>query len=719
VSDQLSGTIERITFHNAENGFIVMRVEAQGYRTPITVIGQTPRAVAGEFVEATGKWIDDPEFGKQFKADHLRILPPSTVEGIEKYLGSGLVKGIGKQYAKRIVDVFGARTLDIIDESPSFLKEIKGIGSKRIHQIRESWRQQKAVRDIMVFLQSHGLGTAHAVRIYKTYGDRALDFVKANPYRIADDVWGIGFQTADQLALKLGFDRQSIPRAQAALRFVLQEASSDGHCALPEAALWDDAEKRTGIERAILQDAAKALVDARELMRETTLTDEPWLYLLPLYHAEAGVANRLRELAHGSHPLPAIDLDAMVASVEKKMNLTLADSQRNAIRQAVTNKVLVLTGGPGVGKTTLVRGILEIYQAQSLRVKLCAPTGRAAKRLSESTGQAALTIHRLLEFDHRGPQRNAEKLLELDLLIVDEVSMVDIVLMHQLLRALPAIACVLLVGDADQLPSVGPGCVLADIIASKAIPVVRLTEIFRQAQQSGIVRAAYRIHEGELPESSPPGKLGDFYFIEADSPSVIQERIITLIRDRIPARFHLDPFQDVQVLTPMNRSELGVKSLNERLQALLNPPEAQEGPEVARFGGVFRIGDKVMQKRNNYQKEVFNGDVGRIRAIDPDDQELSVNYDGRAVVYEFDELDELTLAYALTIHKSQGSEYAAVIVPLHTQHYLLLQRNLLYTAVTRGRKLVVLVGSKQALMLAVQRQNTSRRCSALEKRLQS
>jgi exodeoxyribonuclease V alpha subunit len=719
MADHLSGTIERVTFHNAENGFVVLRVEVPGFRMPITVIGQTPRAVAGEFVEAAGKWIDDPDFGKQFKAESLRILPPSTVEGIEKYLGSGLVKGIGKHYAKKIVAVFGARTLDIISESPTFLKEIKGIGSKRIQQIRESWRQQKAVRDIMVFLQSHGLGTAHAVRIYKTYGDRALDIVKSNPYRLADEVWGIGFQTADQLALKLGFDRQALPRAQAALRYVLQEASSDGHCALPEEALWQDAEQKTGISLAILREASAKLVEVRELKREAELTPEPWLYLLPLYHAESGVAHRLHELCHGAHPLPAIDFDAAVAWIESKMSMTLAPSQRAALREAFANKVLVLTGGPGVGKTTLVRGILEIYHAKKLRVRLCAPTGRAAKRLSESTGQAALTIHRLLEFDHRGPQRHRDHLLELDLLIVDEMSMVDITLMHQLLLALPASACVLLVGDADQLPSVGPGCVLADILASKVIPAVRLTEIFRQAQESGIVRAAYRIHEGELPESAPADKLGDFYFIEADSPAVIQERIITMIRDRIPARFGLDPFQDVQVLTPMNRSELGVKSLNERLQAILNPPEAQEGPEVARFGGVFRIGDKVMQKRNNYMKEVFNGDVGRIRAIDADDQELTVDYDGRAVVYEFDELDELKLAYALTIHKSQGSEYAAVIVPLHTQHYLLLQRNLLYTAVTRGRKLVVLIGSRNALTLAVQRANTARRYSALERRLQN
>jgi exodeoxyribonuclease V alpha subunit len=719
MTDQLSGTIERVTFHNPENGFIVLRVGARDVRGPVTVVGQTPRAVAGEFVEASGNWTDDPEFGKQFKADSLRILPPSTVEGIENYLGSGLVKGIGPVYARKIVEVFGARTLQVIDESPTFLKEIRGIGAKRIQLIRESWRQQKAVRDIMVFLQSHGIGTAHATRIYKTYGDRALDLVKTNPYRLADDIWGIGFQTADQLALRLGFERQSTERAQAALRHFLQEASSDGHCGYPEERVWQDAEKATGIDLNILRDATQKLIEMQDVIREIERTPEPWLYLRKLYHAETGVAERLLDLTQGTHPLPELDVNAALAWIEKKMVLTLAASQREAIRQAATRKVLVITGGPGVGKTTLVRGILEMFLAKKLRGALCAPTGRAAKRLAESTAQAASTIHRLLEFDQRGPQRNAERPLELDFLVVDEMSMVDIVLMNQLLRALPATVCLILVGDADQLPSVGPGAVLADIIASKAVPVVRLSEIFRQAQESGIVRAAYRVQKGAMPESVPAEKLGDFYYIEVESPEVILERIITLIRERIPARFGLDPFQDVQVLTPMNRSELGVKNLNLRLQAVLNPPDAQEGPEVVRFGWSFRLGDKVMQTRNNYTKEVFNGDLGRIRAIDLGETTLTVDFDGRAVVYDFDELDELTLAYALTIHKSQGSEYPAVIMPLHTQHYLLLQRNLLYTGITRGRKLVVLVGSRQALRLAVERQNTAQRCTALARRLQA
>lgn len=718
MEEHLSGTVDRVVFHNPESGFAILRVQTAGTPGLVTVAANSPRVVAGEFLEAVGRWADDPEFGKQFNASSIRLLPPSTIDGIEKYLGSGLVKGIGKHYAKKIVAVFGAQTLHVIDESPTYLKEIRGIGAKRIQKIRESWVQQKAVREIMVFLQSHGVGTGQASRIYRTYGDRALGIVRENPYRLADDVWGIGFQTADQLALKMGYDPQAIPRAEAAIRLVLKEASGEGHCALPESQMYEQAAQRTGIGLETLQAAAQRRIDQGDLVRETVLTPEPWIYLRNLHQAEAGIAERLVALLEGAHPLQSFDVESALAGVEKTMAISLAPSQREALRSAAASRVLVITGGPGVGKTTLVRGILEIYGRSTLRIHLCAPTGRAAKRLAESTGREAKTIHRLLEFDHRGPQRDADTPLEVDLLIVDETSMVDVTLMHQLLRALPASACLILVGDADQLPSVGPGNVLAEILRVKGIPAVRLTQVFRQAQESGIVRAAYRILQGEMPESAPDGKLGDFYVIEAESPAAILERILALIQDRIPARFGLDPVKEIQVLTPMNRSDLGVKKLNLDLQAILNPPDGQDAPEVARFGTSFRQGDKVMQTRNNYQKEVFNGDVGRIHAIDGENQELSVDYDGRIVVYEFDELDELMLAYALTIHKSQGSEYPAVVVPLHTQHYLLLQRNLLYTAVTRGRRLVVLVGSRKAISLAIQRHATANRYTALSARLQ-
>lgn len=715
MTESLSGIIEHVTFHNPDNGFAVLRVQAKGRRGLVTIVGQTPRAVPGEYIEANGNWKVDSEHGEQFQAKELRTLAPSTAEGIEKYLGSGLVKGIGPHYAKKIVRVFGERTLQIIDESPSFLREIKGIGPKRITEIRESWRQQKAVRDIMVFLQSHGVGTGRAVRIYKTYGESAIDKVRENPYRLANDIWGIGFATADALAQRMGFGEQSPLRAQAALRHVLKECSEDGHCAYPEAGVIEEAQKLTGIATSTVRDAVLTLVDSNDVIRETAVTPEPWLYLRRLFFAEKTIAERLVQLQNGPLPLPGIDAEKALGWVEKKVGLELAEQQREAILHALRTKVLIITGGPGVGKTTLVRGILEIFLAKGARCQLAAPTGRAARRLRESTGQPASTLHRLLEYEPRGPKRNADNPLEHDLLVVDEMSMVDVLLMDNLVRALPEKAALILVGDADQLPSVGPGSVLADLIASQRVPVVHLTQIFRQAQESGIVRAAYRVHGGEMPESSPADKLGDFYFIEVDDPARIQDRLVAVVRDRIPARFGFDPLQDVQVLTPMNRADLGVRQLNQLLQGVLNAPGDE--PEISRFGVTFRVGDKVLQTVNNYQKEVFNGDIGRVKRIAVEEQSVRVDFDGLGVTYEFDELDELSLAYALTIHKSQGSEYPAVVMPLHTQHFLLLRRNLIYTAITRGKKLVVIVGSRKALEMAVSRQDDSRRFTALAARL--
>jgi exodeoxyribonuclease V alpha subunit len=716
MSDTLSGIIERVTFHNPDTGFCVLRVQARGRRGLVTVVGNLPSAVAGEYVEANGTWVFDREHGEQFKAEHLHCTPPQTAAGIERYLGSGLVKGIGPHLAKKIVAVFGERTLQVIDDCPAFLKEVAGIGPKRIQRIRESWQEQKGVRDIMVFLQSHGMGTTRAVRIYKTYGDQAVEVVRNNPYRLASDVWGFGFKTADELAGRLGIDRASPFRAQAALKFVLGELSQEGHVGFPEEGVVANTSEMTDIPSELVAEAVEVQRQAGEIVRDC-VGEAPWLYLKTLFLAELGVARSVHNIKSSAHPLGTVDADAAVAQAESKMGLELAPAQRDAIQAAMREKVLVITGGPGVGKTTLVRGILEVFSARRQRCGLCAPTGRAAKRLTETTGREAKTIHRLLEFEPGlgGFKRDVARPLDLDLLVVDEVSMVDVVLMNQLLRALRPCACIVLVGDVDQLPSVGPGRVLADLIESREVPVVRLTQIFRQAGQSWIVRAAHAVREGHLPRSAPQGS-GDFYFVEVQTPDEVIGRLVAMICERIPARFGLDPLRDVQVLTPMNRSELGTQALNQHLQQVLNP--ARGGPEVQRFGLTFRGGDKVLQTQNNYQKEVFNGDVGRIVEINEKERELSVDFDGKRVCYDFGELDELILAYALSIHKSQGSEYPAVLIPLHTQHFVMLQRNLLYTALTRGKQLVVVVGHRRALEVAVSRHDTSKRYSALALRLQ-
>lgn len=720
--DTISGVVERITFHNLDNGYVVLKVHAPKHRELVTVVGTLSNVVAGEYIEAHGQWVNDRTHGLQFKAEVLKTTPPHTVEGIVKYLGSGLIKGIGPTYAKRIVEVFGERTLDVIDKSPTYLSEVKGIGPQRLELIRKSWQEQQGVRAIMVFLQSYGIGTARAVRIYKQYGDNAIEMVKSNPYRLTTDIWGVGFKTADELATRLGLPKDSPLRARAAVRYILQDRNNKGDVGFPETNLIDETMKLTLIAPNIIQDAIEAGRVEDEFVRDYgELPDgsqQDWLYLKPMFLAELGVARSIRSLAQGDHPLPEIDWEAAFPWIESKMRLQLAASQREAIAAAGTEKVLVITGGPGVGKTTIVRGLIEVFAAKNQRIALTAPTGRAAKRLSESTGRDARTIHRLLEFDPGLGRfkRDQHSLLDIDLLVVDEASMVDIVLMNQLLRSVPPWCCVVFVGDVDQLPSVGAGNVLRDLIAANVVRVVRLTQIFRQAGSSYIVQAAHAINDGMEPVSAP-NATGDFFFIEAETPTVIIERITTLIRERIPQRFGFDPFKDVQILAPMNVNELGVNQLNIHLQQALNPPKPNL-PQIDRFGRTYRLADKVLQIRNNYQKEVFNGDIGRIAEIDTTTQEVAVDFEGRIVPYEFNELDELTHAFATSIHKSQGSEYPVVIIPLHTQHYVMLQRNLLYTGVTRGKKLVTIVGSRKALSIAVNRQDTVFRHSMLKQRLQ-
>jgi exodeoxyribonuclease V alpha subunit len=702
--------VERVTYHNLENGFCVLRVKARGQRDLVAVIGHAAAINAGEFISATGSWTTDREHGLQFRATHVTTTQPTTVEGIEKYLGSGMIRGIGPTYARALVAAFGDAVFDLIEQQPARLREVTGIGVKRAARIVAGWADQKAIREIMLFLHANGVGTSRAVRIFKTYGQDAISLITENPYRLARDIRGIGFRTADQVAAKLGIARDAMIRVRAGLSFGLAEATGQGHCGLPVAELVRATAELIEVEPGLIHTALGLELHDGELVADT-VDDEPCVFLAGLYRSEQAIAEHLRLLRAGQPPWPAIDTARAIPWVEGRTRLTLAPSQVEALSLAVQAKVLVITGGPGVGKTTLVNSILKVLCAKGVEVVLCAPTGRAAKRLTESTGLEARTIHRLLEADPRtgGFKRGEEHPLGCDLLVVDEASMVDVPLMRALLKALPDRAALVLVGDVDQLPSVGPGQVLADVIGSGAVQVIRLTEVFRQAAQSRIITNAHRINQGLMPElTSPDGS--DFFFVEAPEPEDAVRRLLAVVRERIPARFGLDPVRDVQVLCPMNRGSLGARSLNIELQRVLNPPGAVR---VERFGWTFCPGDKVMQVANDYERDVFNGDLGLITAIDAEEGTLSVSFEGRAVEYGFGELDELVLAYATTIHKAQGSEYPVVVIPLATQHYAMLARNLLYTGVTRGRRLVVLVGQRKALAMAVRNAGARRRWSKL------
>ncbi|CAP56758.1 SF1B family DNA helicase RecD2 [Gluconacetobacter diazotrophicus] len=709
-TEALAGLVERVTFHNAENGFCVLRVKVRGQRDLVTVVGHAAMISAGEFVQMSGRWFNDHTHGLQFKAEFLKASPPTTVEGIERYLGSGMIRGIGPVYAKKLVKAFGEAVFDLIEQEPHRLREVTGIGPKRAERIVGGWADQKVIREIMLFLHSNGVGTSRAVRIFKTYGQDAVQLISENPYRLAKDIRGIGFKTADQIARKMGIAPDAMIRVRAGISYALGEAMEEGHCGLPVGELLTSTAELLEVAAPLIETALALELEAGDVVADS-VGDTDCIFLAGLYRAERSIAERLRACAVGRPPWPEIDAAKAMTWVEGKTGLALAPSQQEAVRLALRSKVLVITGGPGVGKTTLVNAILKIVTAKGTDVQLCAPTGRAAKRLSESTGLEGKTIHRLLETDPANGsfKRDDTNPLTCDLLVVDEASMVDVLLMRSLLRALPDSAALLIVGDVDQLPSVGPGQVLADIIGSDAVPVVRLTEVFRQAAQSRIITNAHRINEGKMPDLSAE-EGSDFYFVEAAEPEAGLRKLLAVVKDRIPARFGLDTVRDVQVLCPMNRGGLGARSLNIELQQALNPPGEVK---VERFGWTYGPGDKVMQIANDYDRDVFNGDLGVIDMIDVEEGELTVLFDGREVVYGFGELDELVLAYATTIHKSQGSEYPAVVIPLVTQHYAMLARNLLYTGVTRGRKLVVLVGQKKALAIAVRNQGGRRRWSKL------
>ena len=709
-TETLSGLVERVTYHNAENGFCVLRVKARGQRDLVAVGGHAAAVSAGEFISATGLWTTDREHGLQFKASQVTTTQPTTLEGIEKYLGSGMIRGIGPAYARALVQAFGEQVFDLIEQEPSRLREVTGIGQKRAARIVAGWAEQKAVREIMLFLHAHGVGTSRAVRIFKTYGQDAIALITENPYRLARDIRGIGFRTADQVAARLGIEKTATVRVRAGLSFGLAEATGQGHCGLPVAELIRATAALIEVEPGLVEAALRLELADSDLVADT-VDGEACVFLAGLHRSEQVIAERIGQLLRRRPPWPAIDAARAIPWVESRTGLTLAPSQAEALRRAVTAKVLVITGGPGVGKTTLVNSILQVLGAEGVHVALCAPTGRAAKRLAESTGLEARTIHRLLEADPKtgGFRRDAAHPLGCGLLVVDECSMVDVPLMRALLQALPDRAALLLVGDADQLPSVGPGRVLADVIASGAVPVIRLTEVFRQAAQSRIVTAAHGINRGQVPELGAV-EGSDFFFVPAEEPEDVARKLLAVVRDRVPARFGFDPVRDVQVLCPMNRGGLGARALNIELQRALNPP----GPErVERFGWTFGPGDKVMQVANNYERDVFNGDLGIVTGLDMEEGTLTVGFDGRAVEYGFGELDELVLAYATTIHKAQGSEYPVVVIPLATQHYLMLARNLLYTGVTRGKRLVVVVGQEKALAMAVRNGSARRRWTKL------
>ncbi len=732
MTDSLEGTVERITYAS-EDGYTVLRLKARGHIDLVTVVGHLPQVQPGESLKLSGQWARHAEYGRQFKAERCEQVLPATIEGLKKYLGSGLIKGVGPVTAGRIVKKFGLQTLDVLEEHPEKLREVLGIGAWRAERIATAWEQQKAIKEVMLFLQSHGVNTSLAVKIYKQYGDASISVVKTDPYRLAQDIYGVGFKTADKIARELGLPHDSPARIGAGIAYTLSQLSEDGHVYAPQELLVDEAAQllevpveKVGPEIPRLQAADQVKVETVcyadpkgfENPQGLPLREERAVYLTPMYYGEVGAAKRLKTIMDapdsGLRAFQAVEWDKAFVYAEAKSGLQLTEQQQQAVRTALTTKVTVLTGGPGTGKTTSLRAILDLCDAKKVSYALCSPTGRAAKRLSEATGRPAKTIHRMLEFSPQdGFKRNADNPLPVNLLVVDEVSMLDVLLANNLFKALPPSAHLLLVGDVDQLPSVGAGDVLRDVINSNRAVVIRLEVIFRQAQDSLIITNAHRINQGQFPLFTKSAQ--DFFFFVQEDPDQAAELIVDLVQKRIPHKFGLAP-QEIMVLSPMHRGAVGVGNLNTLLQAALNPPSPQK--DERHFGAItFRAGDRVMQIRNDYDRDVFNGDIGTVTAIDAEEQTLTVSIDGRPVVYDWADNDELVLAYAASVHKAQGAEYPAVVMPLLTQHYMMLQRNLVYTGITRARQLVVIVGSKKALAMAVRNNKIAQRYSGLQARL--
>ena len=737
MSDCLEGTVERVTFYSEETGYSVLRLRPRGQRAfagheLVTVIGNLPEVNPGESLKLEGAWTHHASYGRQFRAELCEQVLPADAEGLKRYLGSGLIKGVGPVTAGRIVECFGADTLRILEEEPHKLTDAAGVGPKRAAGVAAAWQEQRGIRALMLFLQSHGVTTGLAVKIYKTYRDDALRVIQEDPYRLARDIWGVGFKTADKIAQNLGLPLDAPSRVQAGVAYALGELANEGHVYATHPDLLASVSELLQVSADLVEEGVAAL-DADGLVHRESLEypepsesalsgtvtrEEQAVYLTPFYYGEIGVTRRVQALVETAatrlYPFQSIDWEGLLAQLSRNSAMQLSTQQQEAVRTALSHKVTVLTGGPGTGKTVTVRTIIAALEALNGRYALCAPTGRAAKRLSEATGRSAKTVHRLLEYSpQEGFRRNDTNPLNVDCLVVDEASMLDLLLTNHLLKAVDPAAHVLFVGDIDQLPSVGAGDVLRDIIASERAHVIRLTEIFRQAANSGIVVNAHRINQGLKPLLN---EFDDFYFFSKEDPQESAALLVDVVRRRVPQKFGLDPVDDIQVLAPMYRGSCGVASLNEGLQEALNP--ASDSKRERRLQGrSFRVGDKVMQVVNDYDREVYNGDIGRIAAIDPVEQTITVTIDGRPVVYDWAEADELVHAFAISVHKSQGSEYPAVVMPLLTQHYLMLQRNLLYTAITRAKRLVVLVGTRRAIAIAVRNNQTRKRNSGLSLRL--
>ncbi len=718
---EIKAQLERITYYNEENGYTIAKAKVGGRHDLVTVVGNLLSVNAGEVLKLKGQWHNHPKFGEQFKIESYESLVPATVKGIEKYLGSGLIKGIGPVMAKRLVTKFGLETLNVIETDIKKLKEVEGIGDKRIEMIKKAWDDQKEIREVMVFLQDKGVSQTYGAKIFKQYGKESIKVVQENPYRLATDIFGIGFITADKIAEKLNIAKDSQIRAEAGILYALHQLADDGHVYYPYEPLVEECKKILGVEKETLVKAFGKIASDKKIViedlnKQDIKENNKAVYLAKFYISECGVAGKLKTLIQFSKRLRSFDKDKAIEWVQGELKIQLAENQKQAVREAIDKKIMVVTGGPGTGKTTIINSIIRIYKKLGQRVLLSAPTGRAAKRMTEATGHEAKTIHRLLEFSPKegGFKKDENNPLDAELIVIDETSMVDTILMHHFLKAVPKEATLILVGDVDQLPSVGAGNVLKDIIDSGFIPTARLTEIFRQAKESLIIVNAHKVHNGQMPTfTHHGGQPQDFYFFQIEEPEKALEKIIELCKDKIPQKFGFNPIEDIQVLTPMHRGVVGASNLNTELQKQLNPAT----DELVRGGKVLKVGDKVMQIRNNYDKEVFNGDIGRIIKIDREEQEVLVDYEARPIAYEYSELDEIVMAYAISVHKSQGSEYPVVVMPILTQHYMLLQRNLLYTGVTRGKKLVILVGTKKAVAIAIKNNKPQKRFTLLKERL--